>query len=233
MSIQILGVYIGDQLITVDELTTYQGKRVAVAHGRLTTTSSVSALYKVDDLETTYFIPEDHTPLYYERTINEGNWHDHIRFEFNPAQRQVVIAQKYFSYRKDTLQYSGTLRNYFTLISSVRALDYDAYIASKQEVTIDYLYGTQIKHARFSLKKQTIDFKGRKEKVAVLSEIGGIGMNFYIRDDAERVPLRMVVPAFDVSGFKTISVYAELKEFQRGTQKIAPDFSFGSSGSRP
>ncbi len=71
-TISVLGVYVGDQMINLDEDTNFLGLKVLVGSGRLITTPFISSMYKVDDRETTFFLPQEFIPLHYERWINEG-----------------------------------------------------------------------------------------------------------------------------------------------------------------
>lgn len=231
LTINVLGIYVGDQVINVEDLVFTNGKRVVVGSGHLYTTPFMSSFYKVDDLERTWFVPEDFVPLYYERWINEGNWKDNIRFNFFPEQQKVLIAQKVNNFRQDTVNFKGFLRNYFTLISAMRSVDYDYHILNNVNVEIDYLFGTAIKSAKFKPSFRTEKINNKVLDVIYLEEIGGIGMHFYISRDQFRTPIRLVIPAFEVIGFKTISVYVELKEFTPGSADIMPlaDIPFGAT----
>lgn len=222
LTINVLGIYVGDQVITVEDLVFTNGKRVVVGGGHLYTTPFMSTFYKVDDIERTWFIPENFVPLYYERWINEGNWKDNIRFNFEPREQKVMIAQKVNGYRQDTVNFKGFLRNYFTLISAMRSVDYDYHILNNVNVEIDYLFGTTIKSAKFKPSFRTEKINNSVQDVIYLEEIGGIGMHFYISRDQYRTPIRLVIPAFEVIGFKTISVYVELKEFTPGSYDVMP-----------
>jgi hypothetical protein len=223
LEIHVLGVYIGDQEITIEDVITYQGQRVITGRGHIFTTPVISALYKIDDSEITYFVAEDYVPVFYERWIDEGNWKDNIRFHFYPDEHKVDAAHKVYNYKVDTINYKGVLRNYFTLISCMRGVDYDYYIKNNQSVDISYLYGTAIKNARFKPSYKRINYKGNDLDTIFLAEIGGIGMNFYIQNDENRIPLRLIIPAFQVIGWKTISVYVELNTFKRGSGDISPE----------
>ena len=222
LTINVLGVYIGDQVINVEDIVFTNGQRLVVGSGHLYTTPFISSLYKVDDTERTWFAPEHFVPVYYERWINEGNWKDHILFNFFPEQQKVVVAQKVNGYRKDTVNFKGILRNYFTLIATMRTVDYDYHILQNVPVEIDYLFGTAVKTAKFRPYFKTERINGKLLDVIYLEEIGGIGMHFYISRDENRTPIRLVIPAFEVIGFKTISVYVELKEFVPGGGEIMP-----------
>jgi hypothetical protein len=221
-SISVLGVYIGDQEIFIEDLTNIDGQQVIVGYGRLSTTPFISSLYKVDDRERTYFLPKGFVPIYYERWINEGSWHDNIKFHFYPDSNKVDIAQKVNNYENRPITYSNVLRNYFTLIVALRAVDYDYHIYHSLNVEIDYLFGTSLKKAIFKPTYKRILMNGEEISSIYLQEIGGIGINFYFKNDAERTPIRLVIPAFEVIGFKTISVYVELKEKISGTREIPP-----------
>lgn len=223
LTIKVLGIYIGDQEIFIENITNYNGKILLVGRGHLSTTPFISSMYKVDDSEITYLLPENFIPIYYERWINEGKWHDNIKFNFFPEEQKVEYAQKVNNYDMKTLKYSGTLRNYFTLISCMRSIDYDYHISNKINIEIDYLFGTTVKKAKFKPSIKKIRYIGKDLEVIYLEEIKGIGMNFYISNDANRTPLRLIIPAFEVIGFKTISVYVELKEFKQGTIEILID----------
>lgn len=222
LTINVLGIYIGDQVINVEDLIFTNGRRVVVGSGHLYTTPFMSSFYKVDDTERTWFIPENFVPFYYERWINEGNWKDHILFNFFPEQHKVVMCQKVNNYAGIHVSYKNVLRNYFTLISTMRSVDYDYHIQNKVPVEIDYLFGTTIKTARFKPFYKKERFNNQYIDVIYLEEIGGIGMHFYISKDGNRTPLRLVIPAFEVIGFKTISVYVELKEYTPGDREIVP-----------
>lgn len=225
LSISVLGVYVGDQMIVIDDCTNYLGLKVLKGSGRLTTTPFISSMYKVDNREMTYFVPDGFIPFYYERWINEGSWHDNIIFRFYPGQRTVVISQKANNYDKKEVNYTGTLRNYFTLISCMRCVDYDYHISNNINVEIDYLFGTNLKKAVFKPFYSKIKYKDKMTDVIVLEEVGGIGMNFYIIKNPTRIPIRLVIPAFDVIGFKTISIYVEMKEYIEGTKDFTGFFA--------
>ncbi len=220
LSVSVLGVYIGDQEITIEDVTNYNGQKVIVGKGRLTTTPFISSLYKVDDREVSYVIPDGYVPIYYERWINEGSWHDNIKFNFYPDEHKTDCFQKYFNYEKKTLEYKGILRNYFTLIACMRGVDYDALIKDNENVEIDYLYGTTIKNAKFKPSYKKIRYHDKELESINLEEIGGVGMHFSILKDEFRTPISLIIPAFDVIGFKTISIYVELKEFKEGTTDL-------------
>jgi hypothetical protein len=225
LSISVLGVYVGDQKITIDEYTNYLGLKVLKGSGQLTTTPFISSMYKVDDREMTYFLPDGFIPYYYERWINEGSWHDNIIFRFYPGQRTVVISQKVNNYDKKEVNYTGTLRNYFTLISCMRSVDYDYHISNKINVEIDFLFGTNIKKAVFKPSYNKLKYKDKMVDTIVLEEVGGIGMNFYILNSPSRMPIRLVIPAFEVIGFKTISIYVEMKEYIEGNKDFTGFFA--------
>lgn len=234
-TIHVLGVYIGDQEIYLEELGETNGQRVVVGSGHLYTTPVISALYKVDDRERTWFIPENFVPIYYERWLNEGSWKDNVKFRFFPDRNKVIISQRVNGWREDHVAYSGVLRNYLTLIASMRSVDYDYHIFNGIPVEINYLFGTALKTARLKPKYIRQNFKGKGTDMISLEEIGGIGMHFYVSRDADRTPLRLVIPTFEVLGFKTISVEVELKEFRRGSQAILPMSMIpsGATGSAP
>jgi len=220
-SVRVLGIFIGEQHVTLDYCTNYLGLKVIVGGGYLATTPFISTMYKIEDSEKTFFLPEGFIPLYYERWVNEGSWHDNMKFYFYPGQRTVLIAQKVNNYQKQAINYTGTLRNYFTLISCMRSVDYDYYISNKINVEIDYLFGTTLKKAVFkpSYSKVRYGIEGWIDGI-VLNEVGGIGMRFQLIRNQSRTPLRLIVPAFDVIGFKTISVDVELRKHIEGKYDI-------------
>ncbi len=220
LTVSILGVYIGDQEVSIDGSTNYNGYNVYIGSEHLFTTPFISSLYKVDDSAISYIVPENYIPIYYERWINEGSWHDNIKFNFSLDGHKVEFAQKMYNYEKKTAEYEGILRNYFTLIFCMRGIDYNYHIKNKVNIDIAYLFGTNIKKASFKASYQKINFKGKDTDSIYLEEIGGVGINFYILNDENRTPIRLIIPAFEVIGFKTISVYAELKEFIKGTIDI-------------
>ena len=221
LSISVLGVYIGDQEITIDDVTNYDGHRVIVGKGQLSTTPFISSIYKVDDREVSYVLPDDYIPVYYERWINEGTWHDNIRFNFYPDEHKVDYYQKYFNYDKKTIDFKGILRNYFTLIACMRSVDYDSLISNNENIEIDYLYGTSIKNAKFKPSFKKIRYKDKVVESIYIDEIGGIGMHFTILNDEFRTPIKLVIPAFEVIGFRTISINVELKEFKEGIADLS------------
>lgn len=219
-TIKVLGVYVGDQEISLTELTTTNGLRVMVGAGHMTTTPFISSMYKIDDREKSYIIPENFIPIHYERWINEGNWHDHLKFNFFPNRREVEIFQKTVNYDRKVLSYKTTLRNYFTLISSMRSVDYEYHIANNLTVDIDYVYGTTVRTAKFKCSYKKYNLNGQKVDTIYLQEIGGIGMDFYLMNDDNRTPISLIIPAFEVIGFRTINVYVELKEMTLGSEEI-------------
>ncbi len=129
----------------------------------------------------------------------------------------MLISQQLNNYEKKEVNYSGTLRNYFTLISCMRSIDYDYHISNNTDVEIDYLFGTNIKKAVFKPSYKKIKFRDKLVDTIFLDEIGGIGMNFYILNDQTRIPIMLEIPAYDVLGFRTISIFVELKEYAAGT----------------
>ena len=220
LTINVLGVYIGDQIIRIDAITNINGTNFFTGSGHLYTTPFISSMYKVDDRETSTIYPDNFMPFYYEKWINEGNWHDHLRFFFKPDQHHVIAYQQSRNDERQVLSYSGVLRNYFTLISCMRSVDYAYHIQNKVNLEINYLFGTAIKKAIFKPSYKKVNINSKDIETIYLEEIGGIGMNFYIRNDAYRTPVRLIIPAFEVIGFKTISIYVELKEFIPGNTEI-------------
>ena len=215
-SVKILGIYIGDQIANLDKISSYQGRKILVGAASLKTTDFISKLYTVDDHEVTFFTLERFIPLYYEKWVNEGNWHDHIQFYFNPGAKQMDYFAAQNNNQKVNLSFEESLRNYFTLIFSVRALDYQYYIDRNVPVEIDYLLGTSVKKSLFKVSRSKMRRNDKDIDIFFLQEQGGIGLNFKIQDNLERIPLELTIPAYKVIGYKTIDIYVELKEYKAG-----------------
>lgn len=219
-TIKVFGIYAGDQVATIDGYRTFQGQKVIVGNATVKSTKTVSKFYNLDDKEVTYFLAKNLNPVYNEKWIVEGKWHDHMVYTFSPT--QIQYYNKMDGNRIKKIPFRGSnMKNYYTLVISVRSIDYDYYISKKKKIYIHYLLKEKPYLAILKPKYITVKYNGKKQRAIYLEEIkGGLGFKVTILDNKYRIPLNMTIPTLKTDGKKSIELHAILKSYKPGTIEI-------------
>lgn len=210
-SVKVMGMYVGDQVITTDKVTEYNGKTVIEGWG---TSQSKRKVYYINDKELTYFDPVTLSPLYNERWVHQGDWKDRMWFYFYPERLQVDFKHNKGGGYLNKLRYQGRMNSFYTMIAYLRSLDYDWYISRGRTVDFSYLFGIHLKEARFQILPTTVKYQGQKTPAVLIKEIGGMGYQFTILLNADRVPYKLVIPG------ESLSFVIYLREFNPGSQEL-------------
>ncbi len=211
-SVKVLGAYIGDQTLTVDKIVDYNGKKVVEGWG---TSVSKRKVYYLNDKEMTYFDPVTLDPLYNERWVHQGDWVDRMWFNFFPDLQQVIYIHNKGGNKKNTIQYQGRMNSFYTMIAYLRSLDYEWYLTKKKPIEFNYLFGIYLKHAVFKCTATTIRYKGNNVPAVLVKEINGMGYQFIILLNEDRLPFKLVIPG------DSLSFVIYLKDFTRGSALIS------------
>jgi len=219
--VRALGTYLGDQNVSIDKMMTFQGKQVVVGYAEIKSTSFVSRFYELNDRETTYFLPDSLNPVYNEKWIHEGNWKDHMVFTFSPQRTQFHNQQGGNKIRR--IPFNGTnLKNYYTLVMTLRAIDYEYYISKNEYIRINYLLGEKPMNAVLIPKYVTVRHNRKDYRAISIEEMkGGLGFKATLLDDPHRTPFKMTIPSYNTDGW-SIDFNAELSSFTPGTIPIKP-----------
>lgn len=209
----------------VDDYTRYQGRTVVISTMKIDTTEFFSGWYKIHNKETSFSLPSDFTSVYCEKYIDEAEMFDLIKCSFptnqNPTNYKVNCVSKVSNIKIFTIQTNDTLRNFPDLICLIRALDYDYYIKNKKNIEVTFFDGLlRINHFIFKASKRKMTYKEKEIDTICVEEASGKGMAYYMKNDSTRAPVLMTVPAFNILGIGTISIYGDLKEYREGTQEI-------------
>ena len=209
----------------VDDYTRFQGRTVVISTMKIDTTGFFSGWYKIHNKETSFSLPGDFTSVYCEKFIDEAEMFDLIKCTFptnqNMTNYRVNCVSKVSNVKNFTIQTNDILRNFPDLICLVRALDYDYYIKNNKTIEVAFFDGLlRINHFVFKPVRKKITYQEKQIDTLCVEEIGGNGMAYYMKDDATRAPVQMVVPAFKILGIGNISIYGDLKDYREGTQDI-------------
>ncbi len=210
-SVHVLGMYIGDQTISVDKLTTYKGRTVAEGWG---TSVSRKKVFYLNDKEKTYFDPVTLDPLYNERWVHQGDWIDRLWFWFYPQDNKVEFKHNKGNNVLNTLNYKGRINSFYTMIAYMRSLDYDYYIKNNKTIDFGYLFGIYYKKASFTAAYTTVKYNNTRTPAVQVKENGGMGYEFVILLDQDRTPYKLVIPGDKLRMIITI------KDLKRGTEAL-------------
>lgn len=219
-SVTALGIGLGDQIVVIEKRQNFQGVDVVVGRVTMTSAGFARTIYKLDDTEVTFFRPRGIVPVFYAKWINEGSWHDYMETYYYPGQPYVEVYSEYAGVRNRVPAPLG-IKNIFTLIFSLRCLDYEYYIGGGRRIEMPYLLGDKVFDAVFEASYRREKINGKFYDTIWVSEIGGLKSQFFFGNAAERLPLKMIIPSYNASG-KSIDMEAELKEYTLGTVPI-PD----------
>lgn len=210
---------------SVDDYTSYMGRTVVISTMKIDTTEFFSGWYKIHNKETSFTLPSDFTSLYCEKYIDEADMFDLIKCTFPTNQVETNYrancVSKVSNVKTFTVQTNGVMRNFPDLICMVRALDYDYYIRTKKNIEVTFFDGLlRINHFTFRAVSRKITYQDKEIDTVCLEEASGKGMAYYMKNDATRAPVLMTVPAFNILGIGTISIYGDLKEYRPGKMDI-------------
>lgn len=217
-SVRSMNMNVGDQIVTIEKQQTFQGMNVVVAKVVMTSSGLARAVYRLDDTEKTYFLPDGIVPVFYCKWVNEGSWHDYLEAYYFPGEPYVEVFSRNAGVR-NRIAAPADVENVFTLIFSLRCLDYDYYIGGDKRIEVDYVMGDRLIHAVFKASYTTLKIGGVTKNVIYLEETGGLKAKFYFENAANRLPLKMIIPSYNASG-RTIEMIAELKDFTLGATPI-------------
>jgi hypothetical protein len=150
--------------------------------------------------------------------VNEGSWHDYLEAYYHPCEPFVEVYSDHSGVRT-RIDTPSDVENIFTLIFSLRCLDYDHYIGGNYRIEMDYVMGDRLIHAIFKASYATVRIGGANKSAIYVEEIGGLKAKFYFGNTSKRLPLKMVIPSYNASG-NTIEMIAELKDFTLGATPI-------------
>jgi len=223
--VTVFGFEVASIEYSVDDYTSYMGRTVVISTMKIDTTEFFSSWYKIHNKETSFSLPGDFTSLYCEKYIDEANMFDLIKCTFPTNQvetnYQANCVSKVSNVKTFTIQTNGILRNFPDLICLIRALDYDYYIKTKKNIEVTFFDGLlRITHFTFRAVNRKTTYQDKEIDTICVEEASGKGMAYYMKNDASRAPVLMTVPAFNILGIGTISIYGDLKEYRAGTGLI-------------
>lgn len=223
--VTVFGFEVASIEYNVDDYTRFQGRTVIISTMKIDTTEFFSGWYKIHNKETSFSIPSDFTSLYCEKFVDEADMFDLIKCTFptnqNPTNYSVNCISKVSNVKNFTIQTNGIMRNFPDLICLVRALDHEYYIKTDKGFEITFLDGLlRLNRFHFHVVRKTIRYQDKDIDTVCIEEVGGKGMAYYMKNDDTKAPVLMTVPAFNILGIGTISIYGDLKEFKEGKQVI-------------
>lgn len=217
-SMSVRGVPFGDQTVAIEGVRTFEGQRVVSARVTMVSTGAARALYRLDDTETTLFLPSGVVPVFYAKEIHEGNFNDYLEVRYSGSGGFARLYDRYAN-SSNRIAVPADVKNVFTLIFSLRSLDYTGFLGTGKKIAMDYLLGDKLYRAVFTAVPAELKLGGKIYRTIYLEQSGGPGTKFWFEDSAARVPLKMVIPSYNAGGRQTDMV-AELKSFTPGTVSV-------------
>ena len=193
-TISALGVQAVELTIQTLSYSTYQNQRIIIASYVVKSTATASVVYNLFNTEKIYFLPADLRPVYNEKIINEGGWHDRMYYSFYP--NRIEYINKNDNYKTKVISHPAIKVNHFyTLIFSIRSLDFNYYLNNKISPKIAYLFKDSVIQGNFRIRKTTAMYKSKVYPAFAVEEIGGMNFSAVILDMPDRLPIKVVIPA--------------------------------------
>jgi len=212
------GIKIGYQTIEIASLVELQGVQTYLLKGQTTASALVSILYRLDDRWTISMEKESFYPVRVEKEWEEGKGEGFYIYEIDQNNR-VVRFRDIKKNKEKVLHAQNPIFDLFSLLYYYRV----NALSIEKHFTFDFLETKGLKTVSFQdegVGQLTVSSISVTRPVAVrrFKQIGGVGIELYVSNDALRLPLKLVTPA-KLSKKKTVLVEFIIDGYSAGSDQ--------------
>ena len=221
------GLFMGNQTIELQSAQTLDGHDVFLLYGHTDSSKFMDLFYQVDDKWNIYIERSRLIPLKVEKNMLEGKRKSFIVYEIDQDRHRVVF--------KNTTDGSSKEVDAGNIVFDVfsMAFYYRQYPERFNSVfTFDFLEEWGLQTVQFKNEGPvqilvTSISQNHKLPALKMKQIGGIGIEIYVSDDALRIPLKIVTPAKLKKG-RTLKVEMNLEKYAPGQGTGEVPFPYNS-----
>ena len=215
-------LYVGSQTVELVSAEELGGTGVYRIHGVSRSSFFLSIVYRLDDKWTVFIDMDSLLPRKVEKDMTEGRVTGYFVYDIDQAKGSVSIFDRN-SNTTEQLKTDNRIFDLFSLLFYYRANP----AAFQKPFTFDFLEPHALHTVQFrdaGTESILIPRISKKREVTArkLEQIGGIGIEIFVSDDENRLPLKMTVPSL-LPGGKKLLIEFYIDRFQPGGGAAMPD----------